>query len=230
MQMADTAPLPAASVLVLRDDPLEVLMLRRNETSSFAPNAWVFPGGITEQTDRDLARELGGEDSSLTAMRITAARETFEETGIWLGPSLQDAEQKRRRLLAGSLTFRHLAGESPIDLDRLVWTSRWITPLGLPRRFDTWFFLTAVGRELTATPEDNEAIEVGWIRPREALARHEERAMHMVFPTLRNLEAIAGFNSSNELIASRRGTTIQPIQPVLVDGEPTLPEDGSLQD
>jgi 8-oxo-dGTP pyrophosphatase MutT (NUDIX family) len=230
MQMAETTPLPAASVLVLRDDPLEVLMLRRNESSSFVPNAWVFPGGITEQMDRDLARELGDEESSLTAMRLTAARETFEETGIWLGPPLGEAEQKRRRLLAGSLSFRHLAGESPIDLDLLVWTSRWITPAGLPRRFDTWFFLAAVGRDLTATPEDNEAIEVGWFRPREALARHKDHAMHMVFPTLRNLEAIAGFTRADELIASRRGATIHPIQPVLVDGEPTLPEEGSLRD
>ena len=39
-------PLPAASVIVLRDSPLEVLLLRRNEKSSFVPNAWVFPGGV----------------------------------------------------------------------------------------------------------------------------------------------------------------------------------------
>ena len=37
-------PLPAASAIVLRDEPFEVLMLRRHEKSSFVPNAWVFPG------------------------------------------------------------------------------------------------------------------------------------------------------------------------------------------
>ena len=35
-------PLPAASVIVLRDAPLEVLMLRRHGGASFMPNAWVF--------------------------------------------------------------------------------------------------------------------------------------------------------------------------------------------
>ncbi|MFN7856809.1 MAG: MBL fold metallo-hydrolase, partial [Acidovorax sp.] len=43
----------AATVLLLRDAPasadspggLEVLMTRRSPTASFAPNAYVFPGG-----------------------------------------------------------------------------------------------------------------------------------------------------------------------------------------
>jgi len=38
-------PIPAASAIVLRDGPLEVLMMRRPARSSFVPDAWVFPGG-----------------------------------------------------------------------------------------------------------------------------------------------------------------------------------------
>ena len=38
---------PAATVLLLRDTPqgIEVLMTRRSMTASFAPGAYVFPGG-----------------------------------------------------------------------------------------------------------------------------------------------------------------------------------------
>src|SRR4051812_31084751 len=36
---------PAASVILLRDDPFEVLMIRRHIKSSFVPDTWVFPGG-----------------------------------------------------------------------------------------------------------------------------------------------------------------------------------------
>jgi recombination protein RecT len=214
---------PAASVLVLRDGPLEVLMLRRNEKSSFVPGAWVFPGGITEPLDRELAAESGN-TSTVAAMRVTAARETFEETGVWLGEPLEDAEHKRRRLLAGNITMRHLLAESPVDFDRLVWTARWITPLGIPKRFDTYFFLTKVGRELEASGEDNEALEVTWIAPEEALARHAAGSMPMVFPTLKNLEAILGYDSTDALLDARRGADIQPIQPVLVieDGQKKL--------
>lgn len=218
--MSSVEPLAAASVLVIRE-PLEILMLRRHENSSFVPNAWVFPGGITEQLDVDLAREIA-DGSELAAMRITAARETFEETGVWLGSRLDDAEAKRKRLLAGSLSFRQLLTESSLDLDALVWTSRWITPVGLPKRFDTYFFIVKTSGDMDATPEDREAVEVTWVHPANALARHAAGEMQMVFPTLRNLEALAGFDDVDTLIESRRDAVIEPVLPVLVDGRPTL--------
>lgn len=167
-------PLPAASVIVLRDDPFEVLLLRRHEKSSFVPNAWVFPGGIAEESD----------------MRATATRETFEETGLRLDP------------------------------EALVATSRWITPEGIPKRFDTLFFVAAVPRDAVVKIDGLEIVESMWIAPAEALAR---RDLHLVFPTIKNLEAIAAFSNSAELIASRRDAVIEPVQPVLVNGKPTLP-------
>ena len=50
-QREPVLPRPAATVLLLRDstDParpgIEVLMTRRSMTASFAPGAYVFPGG-----------------------------------------------------------------------------------------------------------------------------------------------------------------------------------------
>ncbi len=167
--------LSAASVIVLRDGPLEVLLLRRSDRSSFVPNAWVFPGGVAD----------AGE-----SMRATAARETFEEAGIRLDP------------------------------DTLVETSRWITPVGIPKRFDTHFFLAKVARGVEVTIDGREITESMWIAPATALAR---RDLKLVFPTIKNLEALAGFESAGELIESRRGAVIEPIQPVLVDGKPKLP-------
>jgi 8-oxo-dGTP pyrophosphatase MutT (NUDIX family) len=210
-------PLPAASVIVLRDAPLEVLMIRRNENASFVPNAWVFPGGIVEQLDREIARERG-DGSLLGRMRIAAVRELFEESGVWLGAPLENAESKRRRLLAGILSFRALLDESPVDLSQLVWTSHWITPIGVPKRFDTYFFLAKVSRDIVATVENDEAVEAAWMSPDDALAN-----LKMVFPTIKNLEALRGFDSADALIDSRRDAKIEPIQPVLVDGRPALP-------
>jgi 8-oxo-dGTP pyrophosphatase MutT (NUDIX family) len=214
--MAEVEAVPAASVIVLRDSPLEVLMIRRSENASFVPNAWVFPGGMVEQLDREIARERG-DGSLLGRMRVAGARELFEESGVWLGAPLENAKSKRRRLLAGSLSFRALLDESPVDFAQLVWTSHWITPLGVPKRFDTYFFLTAVSRDVTATVENDEAVEAAWIAPDDALAK-----LKMVFPTIKNLEAIRGFDSAAALIDSRRGAKIEAIQPVMRDGRPTL--------
>ncbi|HET8796355.1 MAG TPA: NUDIX hydrolase [Thermoanaerobaculia bacterium] len=218
----DVIAIPAASVIVLRDAPLEILMMRRHENRSFAPSAWVFPGGMAEQIDNELAHELA-DGSTLAAMRFTALRETFEETGVWLGSPIDDADHKRRRLLAGSLTLRDLLRDAAADLESLVWTSRWITPAGAPKRFDTYFFLARVPPDAVATAEESEAVEVAWVSPENALARNAAGTMAMIFPTLRNLEALCGFESAEALLASRRGRKIEPVQPILVDGKPVLP-------
>jgi 8-oxo-dGTP pyrophosphatase MutT (NUDIX family) len=203
---AEVPPIPAASVIVLRDAPLEVLMIRRNAKSSFVPDAWVFPGGVVEPADHDL-----GDGTELGTMRIAAARELFEESGIWLGAPLADADAKRRALLAGEITFASLIAESPVDFEKLVWTSRWITPVGVPKRFDTYFFLATVDRNAIASAENVEAVEVIWIAPAEAIEK-----LQIVFPTQKNLEAVAGFTSAEELLASRRGVKVPATRPVLV--------------
>ena len=175
-------PVPAASVLVLRDQPLEVLMIKRHESSSFVPSAWVFPGGAVDPAD--------GELGTLHAARSAAIREVFEETAI------------------------RLDGE-------LVPTSRWITPAGLPKRFDTWFFLASVSRDVNVTLQQSEAVDFIWIAPKDVLARRRE--FGMVFPTIKNLEAIADATSVESLLASRRGAEIRTVEPILVNNRPVLP-------
>lgn len=198
--MAEVTPIPAASVILMRGEPFEVLMIRRHEKSSFVPNAWVFPGGAVDAED-----ERG---TPLDTMRAAAARELFEEAGIWLGAPLADADARRRALLAGEAT---LASLGPIDLEQFVWTSRWITPAGVPKRFDTYFFLARAGADAQPTIHENEHVDLVWITPSDALARLEP-----VFPIQKNLEAIAGYRTSDELIASRDGADIKPVQPIMI--------------
>lgn len=198
--------------------PFEVLMIRRTGQASFVPNAWVFPGGMVEPLDY----EIGG-GALAGAMRVAGTRELFEETGVWLGAPLADAEHKRRQLLAGVVSFRHVLHEAELDFEKLVWTSHWITPLGVPKRFDTWFFLALAGSDTTATVEQNEAVEAVWTTPEEALGRNRSGEWKMVFPTIRNLEAICGFANAEELLDSRRGAKIEPVQPIIVDGRIELP-------
>jgi len=122
--------------------------------------------------------------------RTTAVRELFEETGI------------------------------VVDPQTLVATSRGITPVGLPKRFDTWFFLANVERDVVVTMQESEAVEFLWISPKDALAR---RDLKMVFPTIKNLEAIASFENADVLMESRRDAVIEAVMPVLVGGVPRLP-------
>jgi 8-oxo-dGTP pyrophosphatase MutT (NUDIX family) len=57
-QREPAVPRPAATVLLLRDgaEGVEILMTRRSPTASFAPGAYVFPGGgIDAPTRRRIA-------------------------------------------------------------------------------------------------------------------------------------------------------------------------------
>lgn len=184
-------PIPSASVIVLSDPPLEVLMMRRHAKASFVPDAWVFPGGAVEEIDRERA-----DGDLLNTMRYCAARELEEEVGISLG--------------------------DPLDLEKLVWTSRWITPQGLPKRFDTYFFLTIVDKDVVAVADQQEAVDVIRISPAIAIERSLRGEFPIVFPTLKNLEALVGFGSAQELIDSRRDAVIEPVEPILVNGKPAL--------
>lgn len=204
---------PAATTIVLRGDPFEVLFMRRSAASTFVPDAWIFPGGAFDGVDRRLAVDAGDDDQ--TVARYCAARELFEEAGVWIGPPVDDAHAWRRRLLDAPDVFEDLVRLSPPDLGRLVWTSRWVTPVGAPKRYDTWFFLLEADQSAIATPEHREGMEIAWLSPSDALARHRAGSFSMVFPTIRNLMAIEGFTSPGELIASRRGADIPTVRPIL---------------
>ncbi|HEX9164229.1 MAG TPA: NUDIX hydrolase [Thermoanaerobaculia bacterium] len=182
--MTPVRPIPAASVIVLRDDPLEVLMIQRHENSSFVPSAWVFPGGAIDPED--------GEPGTLAAARAAALREVFEETAV------------------------RIDGE-------LVLTSRWVTPAHLPKRFDTFFFLASVPRDVPVTLQEAEAVDYRWIAPGEALRQQRAGTFAMVFPTIMNLEAIAGGKSAAELLASRRNAQVEPIEPIVVNNRFVVP-------
>ena len=71
--------IPAATAVVGRDGAhgMEILMLRRASTLSFAPGAWVCPGGHVDPAD------AGGDPlTSIDAARRAAVRESREEAGL----------------------------------------------------------------------------------------------------------------------------------------------------
>jgi 8-oxo-dGTP pyrophosphatase MutT (NUDIX family) len=99
---ADIPVRPAATVMLVRDGAvgLEVFMMRRTFTASFASGMWVFPGGRVDDADGadDLEAVCDGLDD-VTASRllgvargglaywVAATRECFEEAGVLLARS-----------------------------------------------------------------------------------------------------------------------------------------------
>ncbi len=198
------APLrPAATVLLLRDsaDParpgIEVLMTRRSMTASFAPGAYVFPGGGIDAADRmsfDVASRRPTQDDTALTQAIAAIRESFEELGVLLarradGSPTDDSDialLDRQRPLPEQCRDRGLT----LDAASVFVLAHWITDRDLPRRFDVPFLVARMPEGQQPVADESEQFEPVWVRPQDALERHAAGQFFIIFPTIRTLERL----------------------------------------
>jgi len=208
-------PLPAASVLLVRDgdDGLEVLMMERAKTMKFAPGAFVFPGGKVDRDDGDHSNwnELVQVGKSLPdlAFRIAALRELYEEASVLLasdvGPDISYdmpfSEQLRQK-------------DVWLNVNEMVPFAHWVTPEPMPRRFDTHFYLAAHNGQ-TAVHDGNEAISLRWINPHAILTDWDHDEVPLMFPTRLNLMKLARATSVAEALEQARNTQVVRTLPVV---------------
>lgn len=214
----DEVPIPAATVVVMREQPRgspNLLMLERAATMRFAGGALVFPGGRIDPGDLALAEMMGGDDD--TAGRIAAVRETIEEAGVALGfraPLDQAALTAMRTALHEGAPLGALAGADALDLTALVPFARWL-PRGVTHRiFDTRFYLA---RWPDGAPEPvvdaTENSNLTWMTAAEVLTAATAGEAAIIFPTRRNLERLAQYASFAEAVADARAHPIRTITP-----------------
>jgi hypothetical protein len=95
--------------------------------------------------------------------------------------------------------------------------AHWITPVRVPKRFDTHFFLAAAPSDQDALHDGQEAVDSVWIRPADALAEAEAGTKKIVFPTRMNLTKLARSNSVAEAFAAARAKPVVTVQPIQRD-------------
>ena len=217
----ETPPIPAATVVVMRDvanGPPEILMVERSKTMVFAGGAMVFPGGRIDAGDHVLAADLGLDEDDGPA-RVAAVREAIEEAGV--APGILPAPDAAgiaalRDALNGGATIGaalDLTGFR-FDPDRLIPFARWL-PLGMLHRiFDTRFYLA---RHVEGAPapvvDATENSRLAWTTAAQALADADAGRTTLIFPTRRNLERLALFASFDEAVAQARAHEIRAITP-----------------
>lgn len=228
----------SASVLIVRDTykGIRVLMMTRAADLSFAGGAVVFPGGKVDPDDTDIAawRRVLGPHSSLhdVGLRIAAVREVAEETGLLLG-RFNDRSIIANRLATeisakvhdSAQAFRKALSYNGIllDIGAMVPFAHWVTPEGLPRRFDTHFYLARAPRVQREVLIEGEAVALSWENPSSILETAEERGLNIWFPTRLNLMKLAQAGSVTEAIAHAREFPPIRILPEIGKGPRTLP-------
>ncbi|CAN7231446.1 MBL fold metallo-hydrolase [Acidovorax sp. LjRoot129] len=202
---------PAATVLLLRDalgdaGGLEVLMTRRSATASFAPGAYVFPGGGIDALDAAPSTHASADrrptqsDLHLT-QAIAAIRESFEELGVLLARHAADGRWANAADIAAIDRHQPFAQQCSarglrLAADSVFLLAHWTTDRDLPRRFDVPFLVARMPEGQEPVADEAEQFEPVWVRPADALARHGAGQFFMIFPTVRTLQRLATFKTT----------------------------------
>ncbi len=224
---ADVPIRDAATVVLLREGPagLEAWLLTRVTGMAFAAGMSVFPGGRVEDADADLpfagdgaaraAARFDCDERAARAMLGAAVRETFEETGVLLSLPAADLSGARGDVEAGRVPFGELlrVNNLAVDSDALRPWSRWITPPGEARRYDTRFFVGAVPDGVDALDVTTESSAASWVALGEALEQAQRGERRLLPPTIATLAALARFDSVAAAFAASEERDLDPISP-----------------
>jgi 8-oxo-dGTP pyrophosphatase MutT (NUDIX family) len=200
----------ASTVMLVRDGEagVEVFLMRRHLRAVFTAGAHVFPGGAVDDADH-----VDGVDPFVVA----AIRECFEEAGALLaydadGELADLAEPDVGDRFAAHRLAVHAGERNLLDVlqeeglrpayDALHFFSRWITPPGAPRRYDTRFFVAAAPTNQTYVHDDVELIESGWFRPQDALDRFAAGEIELIRPTEMSLLSLADHETVADVLSS----------------------------
>ena len=228
--------IPAATIVIFRNGPAgqppEILMTIRSRNMVFAGGMAVFPGGRVDEADFDLARTMAGSDDvDEIANQIAAVRETLEETGLAIGLNGEinaDSARKARERLLEVKALAPVLEEFgwSLDLTQMTPFARWYPKNeNIARVYDTRFYLANLGTgEVDIEADLSENTHLFWTSAQGALDAAETEEIKIIFPTRRNLERLALFNSFEEAKAQAEAIPVRTIVPKVdqSSGQPML--------
>ncbi len=245
----DRPPEPklSATILLLRDgeEGPEVLMVKRHYEIDFAAGALVFPGGKTHEEDihPDWDALTDGDFGPVQQdARIAAVREAYEESGILLARHSSDRGINAPLVDAGvsarlapfraavdrrEMSFLGLMRENGIvlALDSLIHFGHWITPVMMPKRFDTHFYVAPAPKDQVAAHDGRETTDAVWLGAQTALDLEAQGQATIIFPTRMNLVKLARARSVADAARRFGSETVVSVLPQVSKtdaGEPCL--------
>lgn len=150
------------------------------------------------------------------ALRMTAIRETFEETGLLIGkqsnnqtgsvilPTASEMKAWQERVHVDAGTFMELFQllQMVPDLWSLKEWWNWLTP-ATPghKRFDTIFYISFLDNMPQLRSDENEVASLDWLSPHQVLQDQFNGRCFLAPPQVYELARLANFDSYDELKA-----------------------------
>lgn len=240
--LADPNPSrPSATIMLVRDgaEGIEIFMVVRDRPMDGAMGAVVFPGGKVDEEDRHpehWSHLYPPQSHPELPYWLAAMRETFEEAGVVIARprgtttgDIQPARAKemvvkhRDNLLDRKVTFAEIIRSEDLvpALDHMVHFAHWQTPLGLPKRFDTHFFLVSAPDGQEPIHDGREMVDCFWTPPGRIVAEADSGERTLVPATRLNLELLAECGTVAEAMEKARAR-----KPVMVRPERFKTDEG----
>ena len=219
-------PQMASTVILIRehDRELQVYLLKRSTRSGFFPETYVFPGGRVETEDQasglwkvhvdldseEISQRFGGSLTEEEALicGVTAIRETFEEAGVLLAyrnehtqENLERVQDRRKveELPKGWLNDLVVSEGWMLTFSRFTWWAHWITPEGMPKRYETRFFLAFMHPGQECNPDARETTHGIWVSPEKGLVKNLQGEIPLSPPTLVTLHELLQYANMRDL-------------------------------
>jgi 8-oxo-dGTP pyrophosphatase MutT (NUDIX family) len=160
-----------------------------------------------------------GETHSSSGLQVLLGKRTSKArfmADVWVFPGGAVDEPADNDQIHRATAIRELEEEAGVALEgpeTLIPFSRWITPEEVRIRYDTRFYLAHAPPHAAPSPDGEEIVETGWFAPAEALARHREGDLLLVFPTIKMLETLSRFSSPEEAVEKIGAVAVEPILP-----------------
>jgi 8-oxo-dGTP pyrophosphatase MutT (NUDIX family) len=172
-------------------------------------------------------------DRALEVLLLKRAEKARFMPNVWVFPGgavdHADGVDEARFKACAVRELEEEAGIALAEDEELVLFSRWITPEVVSRRFDAWFFLALAPAHSPPRPDGVETTDAGWFEPAGALEAQAAGEIALAFPTVKQLEALLPFRSSEEALAAHRDIEVEPILPKVIgtveDNRVVLPGD-----
>ena len=189
-----------------------------------APGEELTDGPPAEPRQAATVIVLRGGDADLEVLLLRRNPAARFMGGAWVFPGgavdAHEGEGDASHRIAAVREVEEEAGLRLPDPGALVKFSRWITPPQIAIRFDTHFFLAPLPPGQEPRADGEEMVALGWHAPAGALDAHRRGELQLVFPTIKQLEQLAGFASAAELLEWATGREVVAVEPrVLMTGE-----------
>jgi 8-oxo-dGTP pyrophosphatase MutT (NUDIX family) len=185
-----------------------------------APGEELHPGDPTPPRQAATVIVLRGGATMLEVLLLRRNPDARFMGGAWVFPGgAVDAGEGEGDASHRLAAVREVEEEAGVRLPApagLIKFSRWITPAQIKIRFDTHFFLAELPEGEEPVVDGRECVELGWFTPAAALEAGRRGEIDLVFPTIKHLEQLNGFESAAALLAWADGREVVPVEPQIV--------------